>query len=149
MLTAITGEAEPDPRIVAGQPPQALLDEMNRSDPTDAAAYLGLLAHQFRRLSERSAVGFQTYRDASAVDPEIAADWRQLMEVRRTSFAAVVARIPAAALREGLSRSVAADTAWVIASPDTHDMLVRLAGYSYDELEAWVATTLRSALLRD
>jgi hypothetical protein len=41
----------------------------------------------------------------------------------------------------------AADTAWVIASPDTHDQLVRQAGYSYDQLEDSVRDTLSAALL--
>jgi hypothetical protein len=38
-------------------------------------------------------------------------------------------------------------TAWVIASPDSHDLLVRQAGYSYGELEEWVRDTLAAALL--
>jgi hypothetical protein len=59
------------------------------------------------------------------------------------------ARLPARALRPGLSHAAAADTAWVIASPDTHDLLVRRAGYSYDQLEDWVRTTLTAALLAD
>ena len=45
--------------------------------------------------------------------------------------------------------AAAADTAWVIASPDTHDLLVRRAAYSYDQLEDWVRTTLTAALLAD
>ena len=56
-------------------------------------------------------------------------------------------RLPAAALRPGLTPAAAADTAWVIASPDTHDQLVRQAGSSYDQLEAWVRNTLSAALL--
>jgi hypothetical protein len=55
--------------------------------------------------------------------------------------------VPAEALRRGLTNAVAADTAWVIASPDTHDLLVRQAGYSYDQLEAWVRDTLGAAVL--
>jgi hypothetical protein len=35
----------------------------------------------------------------------------------------------------------------VIASPDTHDLLVRQAGYSYDQLESWTRSTLGAALL--
>jgi hypothetical protein len=58
----------------------------------------------------------------------------------------MIARLPAAALRPGLTPA-AADTAWVIASPDVHDLLVRQAGYSYDQLEAWVRGTLSAALL--
>ena len=46
------------------------------------------------------------------------------------------------ALRAGLTREVAADAAWVIASPYTHDLPVRQAGYTYDQLEEWVRTTL-------
>jgi hypothetical protein len=59
------------------------------------------------------------------------------------------ARVPAAALRPGLTNAAAADTAWVIASPDTHDLLVRQAGYGYDQLEGWVRVTLSGALLPD
>ena len=44
---------------------------------------------------------------------------------------------------------VAADTAWAIASPETHHQLVREAGYTYDQLEAWVRTTLSAALFPD
>jgi hypothetical protein len=39
-----------------------------------------------------------------------------------------MARVPDQALRAGLTRVAAADAAWVIASPDTHDVLVRQAG---------------------
>ena len=60
----------------------------------------------------------------------------------------MIARFPAEALRPGLTHAAAADTAWVIASPDTHDLLIRRAGYSYDQLEEWVAATLTAALLR-
>ena len=57
------------------------------------------------------------------------------------------ARIPPAALRPGLTSAAAADTAWVIASPDTYDQLVRHAGYSFDQLEDWVRVTLTAVLL--
>ena len=50
----------------------------------------------------------------------------------------MIARVPAGALRPGLSTAAAADTAWAIASPDIHDLLVRQAGYGYDQLEQWV-----------
>jgi hypothetical protein len=50
-------------------------------------------------------------------------------------------------LPAGLTREAAADTAWVIASRDTHDLLVRQAGYTYDQLEEWVRTTVTAAHL--
>jgi hypothetical protein len=113
----------------------------------DPVLVLAHLSRQYRFLAERSAVGWQTYRDGAGVDPDIAADWRQLSDLRRRAFHAFFARLPAEALRPGLTNALAADTAWVIASPDTHDLLVCQAGYSYDELEEWVRDTLGAALL--
>jgi hypothetical protein len=59
------------------------------------------------------------------------------------------ARFPVRSLRAGLTHAAAVDTAWAIASPETHYQLVRQAGYDYDQLEEWVRTTLSAALLRD
>jgi AcrR family transcriptional regulator len=145
MESSVTGDE--DVVLVDGQPPAVITATL---DPADAADPVRLLAHmsrQYRRLAERSAVGWQTYRDGAGVDPDIAADWQQLSGLRRRAFHAFFARLPAKALRPGLTNAVAADTAWVIASPDTHDLLVCQAGYSYDELEQWVRETLGAALL--
>ena len=86
------------------------------------------------------------FRKLAAV---LAADWQQLSDMRRQAFHAMFARVPAQALRAGLTNAAAADTAWVIASPDAHDQLVRQAGYTYDQLEDWVRTTLSAALFSD
>jgi hypothetical protein len=51
-------------------------------------------------------------------------------------------------LRAGLTHAAAVDTAWAVASPETHQQLVRQAGYDYDQLEGWVRATLSAALLR-
>jgi hypothetical protein len=67
---------------------------------------------------------------------------------RRSSSRPCSPGCPAAALRPGLTNA-AANTAWVIASPDSHHQLVRLAGYDYDQLEDWVRATLSAALLPD
>jgi AcrR family transcriptional regulator len=145
MESSVTGDD--DVPVVAGQPPGIIFATLDPGDAADPGRLLAHLSHQYRLLAERSAVGWQTYRDGAAVDPDIAADWRQLMDARRQSFHTMITRIPAGILRPGLSPAAAADTAWVIASPDTHDLLVRQAGYSYDELEAWVRATLGAALL--
>jgi AcrR family transcriptional regulator len=146
MENAVTGDDAP---LEHGQPPGAFQAAFGRHDADDPRRLLAHLTHQYRLLAERAAVGWQTYRDASAVDPDIAADWQHLMDVRRQGFQATFARLPASALRPGLTHAAAADTAWVIASPDTHDLLVRQAGYSYDQLEDWVRTTLSAALFPD
>ena len=145
MESSVTGDE--DVVLVAGQPPAVITATLDPADAADPVRVLAHMSRQYRLLAERSAVGWQTYRDGAGVDPDIAADWQQLSDLRRRAFHAFFARLPAKALRPGLTNTVAADTAWVIASPDTHDLLVRQAGYSYDELEEWVRDTLGAALL--
>jgi AcrR family transcriptional regulator len=147
MESSVTGDD--DVPLAAGQPPAILVATLDPDDAQDPRRLLAHLSHQYRLLAGRAAVGWQTYRDGGAIDPDIAADWQQLSEMRRQAFQAMFAGVPARALRPGLSHAAAADTAWVIASPDTHDQLVRQAGYSYDELEDWVRVTLSAALLPD
>jgi AcrR family transcriptional regulator len=145
MESSVTGDE--DVPLVAGQPPAIITATLDPGDAGDPRLLLAHLSHQYRLLAERSAVGWQTYRDGAGVDPDIAADWQQLSDVRRRAFHAFFARVPAEALRPGLTHAMAADTAWAIASPDIHDLLVRQAGYSYDQLEEWTRSTLSAALL--
>jgi AcrR family transcriptional regulator len=145
MESSVTGDE--DVPLVAGQPPAVITAALEPEDIADPRRLLAHLSRQYRLLAERSAVGWQTYRDGAAVDPDIAADWQQLSDLRRVAFQALFAQVPAGALRPGLDNAAAADTAWAIASPDMHDLLVRRAGYSYEQLEGWVRTTLSAALL--
>jgi AcrR family transcriptional regulator len=147
MESAVTGDDNIP--LVAGQPPASIVATLDPDHAENPRRLLAHLSHQYRLLAERSAVGWQTYADGAGIDPDIAADWQQLMEARRQAFQAMFARLPASALRPELSNAAAADTAWVIASPDSHDLLIRQAGYSYDQLEEWVRTTLSAALLPD
>src|SRR6202012_3211917 len=66
--------------------------------------------------AERAATGWSLYRDASAVDPEIAADWNDLQLLRHQTFTRILGGIPAGALADGLTMKTAVDTAWTIAS---------------------------------
>ena len=146
MESAVTGDD--DIPVEPGQPPPAIA-ALAPADAADPRRLLAHLCHQYRLLAERAAVGWRTYAGGAAVDPDIAADWQGISEMRRQAFRVMLARIPAHALRPGLSPAAAADTAWAIASPETHDLLVRQAGYSYDQLEDWVLSTVTVALLAD
>jgi hypothetical protein len=145
MESSVTGDE--DVSLVAGQPPAVITATIDPADAADPRKLLAHLSRQYRLLAERSAVGWQTYRDGAGVDQDIAADWQQLSDLRRSAFRTLFARLPAGALRPELDNAAAADTAWAIASPDMHDLLVHQAGYSYDELEDWVRRTLSAALL--
>jgi len=145
MESAVTGDD--DIPMEAGQPPAVMTATLAPGDATDPRRLLAHLSHQYRLLAERAAIGWQTYRDAAATDSGIAADWQRMSQMRRQAFRVMFTRIPAAALRPGLTQEAAADTAWVIASPETHYQLVRQAGYSYQQLEDWVRSTVSAALL--
>jgi AcrR family transcriptional regulator len=114
-------------------------------DPAAIVRQIGVL---YRQIAERAALGWQLYRDGAASDPEIAADWQALQALRHQTFSALIKRLPAGSLRPGLTRASATDTAWAIASPDTYDMLVRIRGYTLDQYQKWVTTSLTSLLLR-
>jgi AcrR family transcriptional regulator len=114
-------------------------------DPAAIVRQIGVL---YRQIAERAALGWQLYRDGAASDPEIAADWQALQALRHQTFSALIKRLPAGSLRTGLTRSSATDTAWAIASPDTYDMLVRIRGYTIDQYQKWVTTSLTTLLLR-
>ena len=107
------------------------------------------LAHLYRLICERVAPGWRLYRDAAAVDPEIASDWSALQARRRTIFAELMGQLPVQALRPGLTSVGAGDTAWAITSPDTYDLLVRHGSFTVDAYEQWVGTTLVAALLAE
>ena len=147
MESAVTGDD--NVLLDAGQPPAFLTAALGPGAAKDPRRLLAHLSHQYRLLAERAAVGWQAYRDGAAIDPAIAADWQQLSDTRRRAFQAMFARLPASAFRPGLTHAAAADTAWAIASPDTHHQLVRQAGYRYDQLEDGVRSTLSAALFPD
>jgi len=113
----------------------------------DAVLMVRRIGRLYRQIAERAALGWQLYRDAAAADAEIAADWQALQQLRRQTFATLVARLPPRSLRPGLTRTAAADTAWAIASPESYELLVRGAGYAIDDYERWVSRTLVAALL--
>ena len=108
---------------------------------------IALLARLVGKTSETAGTGWKLYRDAAATDAEIAADWDQLQSLRRGTMETVVAHIPDDALRPGLGREAARDTAWAIASPESYELLVRRSGYSTDEFIRWMDATLTAALL--
>lgn len=143
---AVTGQEEAS--VEEGAVRTNLLATIDPEDARDPVRLLEHLVHGFRVLAERSASVWGTYRDAAAVDADIASDWRALMELRRSEFHRLMQALPESVLREGLTPGTAADTAWALASPQIHESLVDTAGYTYDQLEAWLRDTLVAALLK-
>lgn len=113
----------------------------------DPPARVRAIAHVFRTVAERAAPWWRLYRHAAATEPEIAADWAELQRLRRGTLAALLDDVPDDALRTGLTRDRAVDTLWVLASPETYELLVERAGYSLDGFEGWLGDTLAGVLL--
>ncbi len=105
------------------------------------------LANLVAEIAGRAATGWSLYRDAAAVDPEIAEDWNELQLLRHQLVARVFEDIPTSALATGLAPADAIDSAWVIASPESYDLLVRRRGYSLDHFRGWMGSTLSASLL--
>ena len=108
---------------------------------------LTALANLVAEIAGRAALGWSLYRDAAAVDPEIAADWNELQLLRHRLFTRILAEIPPTELRGGLTPSAAVDTAWTIASPESYDLLCRRLGYDLERFRDWMRRTLLAALL--
>ena len=128
------------------QSPEDASQRFTGLSPQDRLTELATLVAE---IAARAAIGWTLYRDASAVDPEIAADWNQLQMLRHRTFSRILADIPASALAGGLTPSSAVDTAWTLASPESYDLLVHRLGYSLAEFRDWMTQTLRAALLVD
>jgi AcrR family transcriptional regulator len=133
-LAGGTGSPEDASRRFAGLPPRERLAE---------------LASLVTEIAERAATGWTLYRDAAAVDPEIAADWNELQLLRHQLISRILADIPASAIADGVTRKSAADTAWTIASPESYDLLVHRLGYQLSEFHHWMEQTLITAILAE
>jgi AcrR family transcriptional regulator len=131
-LAGGTGSPEDAGRRFAGLPPRERLAE---------------LAALVTEVAERGATGWRLYRDAAAVDLEIAADWNELQLLRHSLISRILADIPASALADGVTRKTAADTAWTVASPESYDLLVHRLGYQLEEFRNWMEQTLTTAIL--
>ena len=90
MESALGGE--PDTSFGARLP--HLIDTALADTAGDARAVLRHIAHLFREIAERSALGWQLYRDAAGTDPAIAQDWQVLQRLRKETFSALIARLP-------------------------------------------------------
>jgi AcrR family transcriptional regulator len=142
--------------LLRGYMEQALAGSLD--SPEDASRrFTGLaprdriveLAALVTETAERAADGWTLYRDAAAVDAEIAADWNELQMLRHRTFSRVLADLPTGVLADGLTPKTAVDTAWTVASPESFDLLVHRLGYSLAEFRDWIEQTLLAALLAD
>ena len=114
----------------------------------DPAVKLAIYARAIRETHPRLAPLFVALRDASSTDVEAREVWREISERRATNMRALVAEIrDTGALRPELTIDAAADTVWVMNSPELFIMLTVERGWSADRYEDWLSESLQRLLL--
>jgi AcrR family transcriptional regulator len=114
-------------------------------DLSDPAELLGLMAKASRQVRERCGDIVTILNSGAAVDPDIAATQEEGKRRNRLGIEMVVERIREAGHRIDPR---AADIAAALMTAGIHDSLVGDSGWSHDDYEAWLKTTLATALLR-
>ena len=127
------------------------IDVLERVDPQllrtepDPVRQLGMLADGIAGQLERVGPLDAMLRDAAVVDPDLAALRADLqLRQRRSAMRTIVGWLGGALV---LDEDHATDIVWTLTSPDVHRLLTHDCGWSRVEYAAWLASSLRAALL--
>src|SRR4051794_19396327 len=120
-------------------------DMLRQPDP---AHQLALYAAITQRIHERTTDIAEIVRGAAAADPELAAI-RQALGESRLQDDREVAQVLAdkAALAPGITPEQATDQLWALGSSEVYRMLVVERGWSPEQYEQWLASSLICSLL--
>ncbi|MEO5875134.1 MAG: TetR/AcrR family transcriptional regulator [Streptosporangiaceae bacterium] len=114
-----------------------------RAEP-DPVVRLTLYAQAMRETHARLAPLFLALRDASSTEPDARNLWQQISDRRATNMRTLAGELP---LRDGLSVEDAADTVWVLNSPELFVLLTDERGWPPERYERWLADGLCRMLL--
>jgi len=113
---------------------------------SDPKRRLELAARATRRQWETGAAMLTIYRGAAATDQEAAAELKEALRGRRAALDRFINEM-APALRADLSSEQAAAIFFALTLPEVYENLVRGAGWSPNQYEAWLAAILLQQLL--
>lgn len=140
LLDAVVDQAAvgDDAPVAVAERPEFLALGRGRRPARIAAA-----ARVVREINERTIPFARLLREAATTDPEIATVLHDTRERQRLDVAAgvglVLGRPPTDDERDGV---------WAIVSPEVFLLLVHESGWSLDQYEAWMASTLTQVLPR-
>lgn len=143
VLDVVVGGDEAQVPVLDRPGPQAMRRE------TDQRRQVAMLSRGIAEQAERIQPIDDILRSAAAVDTEARAlrDDLQLRQ-RRQAMTRVVSWIADNGdLRDGMSVEDAADIVWTMTSPEVHHLLRRQCGWDAEHYQAWLHSTLDSALL--
>jgi AcrR family transcriptional regulator len=130
-----------DPRPVTEQDaPRALAAAADRDEQ------LRLFAADVVLRLERAAPIVAIVSGASRADPELAELLERLHGDRLRNLGVLVDAL-AANGPLGVDRDTAVETVWALTSPELHQLLVRVRGWTRDRYRDWLADSLRALLL--
>ena len=137
----VRGDEEPTP-LAARTRWQEMLRE------PDPVRQLMLNAATLRHIHERTTDIFEIVRGAATAEPEIAT-LRRSLNVQRLEDKRLLAQSlnEKEALRSGLTVAQATDVLWALGSADMYRMLVVDRGWSPEQYEQWLASSLVHSLL--
>lgn len=110
------------------------------------ARQLEMAAYATRRQWEASSSMVAIYNSAAAIDTEAAAEREQSLNGRRTNLSTFIMDIYAG-LRQDIAPEQAAARFLALTKAEIYDELVKVAGWTPDEYERWLAETLQQQLL--
>ena len=114
----------------------------------DPCRQLILIAASLRHIHERTTDIFEIVRGAATAEPEIAALRRSLNAQRLEDKRLLAQSLEnKQALRPGLTVAHATDLLWALGSADVYRMLVVDRGWSPEQYEQWLASSLVHSLL--
>ncbi|MEZ4438277.1 MAG: helix-turn-helix domain-containing protein [Polyangiaceae bacterium] len=137
----VTGESRPRPILQTAR----ARDVLDEPDPRRA---LALFAEHMTEIQARVGPLFEVMKHAARTDAEVSELHARAQRSRYQNLEAVARMLDdRGGLRPGLTVASAARTIWVIASPETRQMLEAHAGWSADDYRTWLTDTLLAALL--
>ena len=112
----------------------------------DASRRLGLWAQLVRQQMETSYDVISIHRQAAASDPNVAADYRKVLDNRARTMAGFIHDLRTD-LAPGMDESTASDLLWCFSNEDIYRELVEERGWSADRYEQWLGATLVAQLI--
>ncbi|QMU76852.1 TetR/AcrR family transcriptional regulator [Streptacidiphilus sp. PB12-B1b] len=124
---------------------RTLLEQLTAARQGDTLRdHCAALAAVFCTIAQRAAPAWKLIRDAAGSDPAIADEWRTITLKRHETTAALLQTFPVPA--PGPDLEAAVDAVWVLAGPETFDLMVTVRGHSIDRFRTWLTDALERAL---
>jgi len=139
---SVVGDDKPIP-LLQRSGPQMVKREM------DQQRQIALFAHDIREIMDRVAPVFDVMRTAAKTEPDIAELLKNILNNRLQGMAKFISYLSVhSPLQEGLSLTEASETTWAITSPELFTLWTKDHGWTGDQYEQWLVTTLTKLLLK-